>query len=214
MKNKKISIVLISIILLSILATTMIYDKLPDQIPSHWNIKGEVDDFQSKTFVYFTATLPLLMYALMKILPKLDPKRRSYAKHGKAYEIFIVVMTLFIILIHWLTVAYALGYNIEISSVIQISLGVVFSTFGNYMSQIRHNYSFGIKTPWTLASETVWKKTHRLGGYVFFLIGILFIIGGFVGSEISYYITIGPLILSTIGLSVYSYIIYRKENPE
>lgn len=211
MKKNLSNIILLGIMALSIIGTAILYDKLPAQVPSHWNIHGEVDDYQSRVFVYFTALLPILLYGLMRFLPKIDPKRESYEKHKKAYDVFILVLTIFLVSVHWMTLSYALGNEINVGSFMNLGMGIMFMVLGNYMSQIRHNYLFGIKTPWTLASESVWKKTHRAGGYVFFIIGLLFILSGFVDSELSYYLVIGSVIASTLGLTIYSYFLYKRE---
>lgn len=211
MKKNIFKISLFAIIVLSIVGTAIIYNKLPEQIPSHWNIRGEVDDYQSRPFIYFTAFLPLLIYGLMKLLPKIDPKKESYEKHKKAYEAVIYVLVLFMVGIHWLTASYALGYETDIGVVINLGVGIMFMVIGNYMGQIRHNYFFGIRTPWTLASESVWKKTHKAGGYIFFILGLLFILSAFINNAWAFYMVIGAVILSTLGLTVYSYLLFRKE---
>lgn len=210
-KNKMYNIVLIAMVLISLIGTVFIYNRLPDKVPSSWDMKGEVTAFQHKLFVYFTAILPLVMYGLLKFLPKVDPKRESYVKHRKAYEAVVSVIIVFLILMHWITIVYSLDYDINVTAFIQILIGIMFLVMGNYMPQIRHNYFLGIKTPWTLASEAVWKKTHMVGGYIFFLIGLIFMINGFIFTKTSFYITIGLTLVSTIGLTVYSYLLYKKE---
>ena len=208
-KNK--DVFLISIILLSIIATILIYAKLPDQIPSHWNIKGEIDNYSSTSFVYFTGLLPLVLYGFMKIIPKIDPKRESYKKHDKAYNNTIFTVILFLVGLHWVTIGYSLDYSIDMIAYIKVSLGILFIVIGNYMPQIRFNYSFGIKTPWTLSSENVWKKTHIAGGYLYFLIGIIFILSSISDSSMAFYISIGSIILMSLGVTLYSYLLYVNE---
>ena len=210
-KSKTYNIALIAIILLSIIGTAFIYNKLPDKIPSNWGINGEINEYQGKSFVYITAIFPLFIHLLLKVLPKVDPKRESFEKHKKGYSIISITIIVFIILMHWVTIIYSLGYDINIPMSVQILIGIMFLAMGNYMPQIRHNYFLGIKTPWTLASESVWKKTHMVGGYVFFLIGLIFVFSGIVFTNISFYIAIGATIVSTIGLTAYSYLLYKKE---
>ncbi|MDI3534505.1 MAG: hypothetical protein PWQ82_870 [Thermosediminibacterales bacterium] len=200
MKPNKI---LILLIMLSILGTFFVFNDLPDRIPTHWNLKGEVDSYSGKSFAFFTAFLPLILYILSLYLPKIDPKRQSYLKHKKAYEIVIMFILLFLIMIHWATILFSLGYNLDISTVVRWGVGLLFIVIGNYMGQIRHNYFFGIKLPWTLANETVWRKTHRVGGFGFIVVGLIFILTSSIISFIS-------LIVLVIGLGVYSYIEFKK----
>ncbi|KNF07070.1 putative membrane protein [Gottschalkia purinilytica] len=211
--NKKIrlDIIIVTINIISILGTIFIYNKLPDKIAMHWNWAGNPDRFESKSMIFLIAFLPMIIYILMKVFPKIDPKKESYKKHAKAYNIFIGYTTLFLLSIHWSTVLYALGYNVDISLVVKIGVGILFLVIGNYMSQIRQNYSFGIKIPWTLANEKVWRKTHRLGGYLYIISGLLFIISIFLKGKIALYLPLGFVILSSIVTFIYSYIIYKKE---
>lgn len=206
----KINKWLIVLMLISIIATIYIYGLLPDRIPTHWNMKGEIDDYNGREFVFFTALLPLGLYLLMIIIPKIDPRRDSYLKHKKAYTVIILLTIIVLIGIHWVSILAALGYNVNIGLIVKLFLGLLFVVMGNYMGQIRHNYTFGIRTPWTLANETVWKKTHRVGGYGFIISGITFIISAFVDntftSVLSFVIVIGIVVFSFI----YSYVLYKK----
>lgn len=214
MRKNKSEILLIIGILLSIVGTTLIYTKLPEQIPTHWSIEGTVDDYSSKTFIYFTALLPIVLYAVMKFIPKIDPKKEAYKKHESAYRVTILGVILFLIGIHWMTIAYSLGYSINMTKYIMVSLGILFILMGNFMPQIRFNYFFGIRTPWTLANENVWKKTHIVGGYLYFIIGAIFIISSLFNTSISFYISIGSIAVVTFFILLYSYYIYKKETKE
>ena len=95
MKKNKYDIFSLVIMLLSIIGTMLVYAKLPDQVPSHWNIRGEIDNYSSKEFIYFTALLPVILYGAMKFIPKVDPKKESYKKHQKAYDITIFTIIIF-----------------------------------------------------------------------------------------------------------------------
>lgn len=206
----KINKWLLLILLTSFIATIFIYNSLPDSIPRHWNIKDEIDAYGHKSMVFFTGLLPIGLYILMLLIPKIDPKRKSYLKHKKAYEILVVMIIIFLVMIHWISIFVALGSNINVGSLMKISIGLLFTIIGNYMGQIRHNYFFGIRTPWTLANETVWKKTHRVGGYGFIIVGILFILLSFVNGYLGFIIPMGALILVILYIVIYSYVEYTK----
>lgn len=201
------------LIILSIAGTVFIYPMLPEQIPMHWNAAGEVDRMGDKIEAFITAALPLFIAALLYYLPKLDPKRESYQKHKKAYTITSNVVLLFLIGLHWVSMSVALGYSLKINLFVGLGVGLLFIVLGNYMGQIRHNYTFGIRTPWTLANETVWKKTHRLGSWVFIISGILLMIAGIAANAIIFGVMVAVLIIGVMGLFVYSYMEYRKLEP-
>lgn len=197
-------------VVLSILGTALIYPYLPDQIPAHWNFKGDIDRYQAKPWVFFMAVLPILLYAFMVYLPKVDPKKDSYKKHKHSYEIIQKIIVYFLIGLHWIAILAALEYDIDVGFFVRIMVGIVFIITGNYSTQIRHNYFFGIRTPWALANEKVWRKTQRAGGYSFFFMGVAMILSILLPDTLSWFIIIG-VILGGIGfVFVYSYLTYKK----
>ncbi len=208
----KINKWLIVLVILSIIATIVIYPKLPDKIPMHWNFKGEIDGYGNRTSVFATATLPLILYVLMVFIPRIDPKKESYKKHAKAYEITILAMTLLFILLHWITISVGLGYEIPVDMIVKICIGILFIIIGNYMGQIRHNYFFGIRTPWTLASETSWRKTHKIGGIGFIIVGILFVIASPIRNQLFSMLCFVALMILIVIVTVYSYFVYKKDS--
>jgi len=201
---------IIILILISIIATAFIYSSLPEKIPSHWNIRGEIDSYNNKSFVWFTSLLPLGIYLLMIYIPEIDPRRESYKKHKKAYKVLMNILVPFLIVIHWITIFAALGHQISVARIIPIGVGILFMVIGNYMGQIRPNYTFGIKIPWTLADETVWKKTHRVGSFAFILSGLIFIIAGIINKPYSFVLAISSIFITLIYTFVYSYLEYKK----
>lgn len=196
--------------LLSFGITLLVYPNLPSQVPLHWNTAGEVDSYGTKMVSLLMGALPVGLYFMMVYLPRIDPKRENYAKHQGAYWMMQSAIILLFIALHWVTIAIAMGYDLNVSRLVTIGIGVLFMIIGNYMTQLRHNYFVGIKTPWTLANEEVWRKTHRVGGVVFVLTGILMGISTFLPKVLR-----GPLLVFIIfalvgGLFGYSYLIYRK----
>jgi uncharacterized membrane protein len=208
------SMVLLFSVILSIAGTLSVYDSLPEQIPFHWNLSGEIDSYADRIYLLFTAMLPLFLYGLFIIIPKIDPKPESFRIHAAEYSTVIAVLILFLISLHWAVIAVSFGVNIDIVFWIRIALGLIFIVMGNYMGGIRHNYTFGIRTPWTLADEDVWNKTHRLGGYIFAACGALIFAFAFAPSFIAFMITIGSILLSVSLLFVYSYLIFAKKKPK
>ena len=203
-----------ALFLVSLAGTLVIFPKLPPTIPIHWNIYGVADNYAPKPFVFFTAFLPVLFYLLFFLIPRIDPKRESYQKHHKAYEVLTNIIIILMIAIHWLSMVASLGVKININMILSVGVGILFVIIGNYMSQIRHNYFFGIRTPWTLANETVWTKTHRMGGFAFVIGGIIFAAGGLINSHYGVWIGIIYLFASTIYLFAYSYLVFRQLKGE
>jgi len=207
----KVNKLLLSVLILSFIGVIGILPSLPHLVPLHWNIEGKIDNWGSKYWMILLGSLPLLSYGLFFLVPKFDPRRESYEKHEKAYQIFITVFSLFMVFLVWLTIGVALKYPVNVPLVVCFGMGILFFVIGNYMGQIRPNYTFGIKTPWTLASETVWKKTHRLGGILFILNGLFMMIAPFIALQFAFYGMFIFAIGSTIYLFGYSYYLYQQE---
>lgn len=202
-----------ALLVLSFLATLPVIPMLPAQIPTHWNIQGEVDNMGSKYVAILTGALPVLIYGLLTVIPRIDPGRANYEIHKKAYSVLRVGISLFLVFIHWIAMAYALGVGVSISFLVPTGVGILFMIIGNFMTQIRHNYFFGIRLPWTLADEVVWRKTHRLGGYMFTAAGILTVISGFISPSLTFVVLMGSVTVIVLGTALYSYLVYRGRHP-
>jgi len=105
-----------------------------------------------------------------------------------------------------------LGYtNFGIGNAILPAIGLLFIVVGSLLRKAKRNFFIGIRTPWTLSSDTVWEKTHQLGSVLFMISGVLAVIGGFIGGNTAFWMLIIPLIGSTVFLLVYSYVLYERE---
>ncbi len=192
------------------LSSFAIYPFLPDLIPTHWGVSGNIDAYSNKAMVFLFAFLPLIFMGLFYIIPKIDPKRKSYQLHGRAYELVVFSLVIFISAVYFITTAVAMGYNMPVDTLMKLGMGILFIIMGNVLSQVRHNYFFGIRTPWTLASEAVWRRTHRVGSYGFVIAGIFAFISALFKGTLSFAIMFIPLMILIVFLFVYSYLIFKK----
>ncbi|SHE98119.1 Uncharacterized membrane protein [Caldanaerobius fijiensis DSM 17918] len=202
---------LIAIIIIMWIITFTIYGKLPEKIPTHWNAVGQIDGYGAKSTVFIFPAIITLIYAGMLFTPLVDPRKANYAKFAGAYRIIRGLLVLVFVALYSASTGAALSYNIKIDRVIPLILSIMIIVMGNYMGKLRHNYFVGIKTPWTLADEDVWNKTHRLGGQLWVLAGITGLIGSFIGGTWAFILFIIPLIATSIAATVYSYFIYKNK---
>lgn len=185
------------------------------EVPVHWNAQGEVDGYGSK----FEGLLlmPIIMVGamgLVALVTFIEPRRRNLLQSGKAFGAFWVALSLFFLFLHTSMVLVTLGYNVPINVVISIGVGALFIVIGNFLGKIRSTYTFGIRTPWTLDSDLAWNKTHRLGGKLFMLAGILILLSGIFLSGISFVAVMMVCIFGTVIVAtVYSYFVWRND-PE
>ncbi len=182
-------------------------------IPVHWGLSGTPDRYGGKWEGLFL--LPAITAGsalLFTIILYIDPLHQNIQRSHKAYSIMWGVLMLFMGILHTMTVLVALGWTINIGVVITVMLGILFMILGNYMGKIRRNYTFGIRTPWTLANDVVWDKTHRLGGKVFMLAGLLILLSSlFAGSLLGIIIMLGGIFGATLLIIVYSYPVWRND---
>lgn len=207
---KKQTYLLLTLCILSFLGHFLVFFQMPDTVPIHWNVSGEPDGYANKLATLFLALLPLLMLGLLNVIPKIDPRGKNYEKHKKAYDVFSLCLILLLIALNWISNGAILGYPVSISRLVPTGVGFLLIAVGNYMPQLRTNYTMGIKNPWTLESEWVWKKTHVAGGFVFIIMGLCMILNGFFSNPWTSQITVGIVLLGVFGLEVYSYLLYRK----
>lgn len=152
------------------------------------------------------------MFALFLVIPNIDPLKANIAQFRETFNLFIVLIVAFMLYIHGLTLAWSLGFtNFKMSAAMLPFVGALFIFIGFLLKKAKRNFFIGIRTPWTLSSDTVWNKTHQLGSVLFVASGTLAIIGGFFGGMIAFWLMFAPLIGSTLFLVIYSYVLYRSE---
>ena len=188
---------------------------LPETVPVHWNIHGEIDGYGSRLLYLVISVLPLIIYYGMDFTKKIDPKYENIKKKEDIYELFKYFLTvLFMVLA---VVMYLLAMNaikVNASILISIIMGSMFVVMGNYMPKVPQNYFLGIRTPWAIENETVWKKTHRMGGHLFVLCGICICVAAFISSSMMVVMVLISSVGLSIGLYAYSYLVYKKLRKE
>jgi uncharacterized membrane protein len=193
-------------------ASLIAYAGLPDRVPVHWNISGEVDRFGSRLMVLVLAPLIMLgVWGLLRFLPRIDPLRANYARFAGTYEIIIDAVMAMMLVIHLAILLGASGAPESVALVVQAAVGVMFIVMGNVMPRTRQNWFVGVRTPWTLASERVWERTHRLAGYLFVALGILVILTLPLAPQAGVLVLAVGVAIVALGSVVYSYLEWRKE---
>ena len=213
MTTKLTSIIVLTLIAIALIAGLSLWNQLPDQMASHWNANDQVDGYISRFWgVFLMPLITLGMFVLFLVVPGIDPLKANIAQFREAFNLFIALMVAFMLYIHGLTLAWSLGYqDFKMSAAMLPFMGVLFIAIGYLLRQAKRNFFIGIRTPWTLSSDTVWDKTHRLGSILFMVSGAFAIIGGFFGGMTAFWLMFVPLIGSSLFLMIYSYILYRGE---
>jgi uncharacterized membrane protein len=200
------------IIVASIIASVLVYPSMPENVPTHWDLVGRPNGWSSRFWGAWVMPLFLLgSWAVMQILPRIDPRGNNYAKFGGAFEGIIVSVMLFMLGMHIIVLRAALGYPVAMERVLPIGLGILFIVIGNLLPRARPNWFVGIRTPWTLSSDRVWEKTHRFGGHVFVAGGIIILLAGLTLGHWAHVVTFVVITLCAAAVLIFSYLEWKRE---
>ena len=205
-KNLRTLIITTVILLLPILAGVILWNQLPEQMPTHWNAAGEIDGWSSKPFAVFG--LPLIMVAaqwLCMLGTAADPKKNNHSE--KVLHLVLWIIPVLSVVLHAVTYATALGHAVPIEVVMPILIGLIFTIIGNYMPKCKQNYTIGIKIPWTLDNEENWNRTHRFAGWLWTFCGVAIMFTGFLGG---FWVFLPITLLMVLAPIIYSYVLHRK----
>lgn len=210
---RKLIIATTLITLLPILLGLILWNRLPDTVAVHWGADGQADGWAGKAYAVFGLPCLLAAIHLFAVLFTLnDPRRKNINKKPLMLVFWLIpVLSLVTNGIVYLT---AMGAGIDVFVICFVLIGIVFIVFGNYMPKLQQNYTVGIKMPWTLNSTENWNRTHRLGGRLFIVGGILMILGGFsggvLGEEGSLILVFGIILLCAVIPCIYSFWLFRR----
>jgi uncharacterized membrane protein len=204
------------VLIAPVIYVALIFDQIPEQVPMHWNVEGEIDRYGSKwEAILVMPIFNILMYLFLKYIPRLDPKKKNYDLFKGPYYTIRLVIALFLGLMFMLMIRAAVGDELAVDKIVVGSIMVLFIILGNYMSNIRSNYFIGVRTPWTLEDPEVWRKTHQLAGRLWFVGGLMGLILVFWLEKIQLVIMLlGLLIPMVLWPIIYSYRLYKSRKED
>lgn len=188
-----------------------LYPSLPDPMPTHWNAAGQVDDYTAKALgAPLVAAIPLFIFAVFKLIPVISPRGFRTESFADVLNILMTASVVFGCVIGVGVMRAALDASVDISTLVYVAVGFLLVFMGNFLGKVRKNFFLGIRTPWTLASDEVWAKTHRLGGWCFVAAGILMAIMGVVMPASGTPWIVAVVVAIALIPVVYSFFAYRK----
>ncbi len=198
------------LIVVSVVFTAAVYSQLPDRIATHFGVNGP-DRWSGKFFgAWLFPAIAFGIWALLITIPRIDPHRANYAKFQSAYDTIVIASVLVTVLVQIAVLGSALGWPIRVETMVPLAVGGLFIVIGELLPRSSPTWFFGIRTPWTLSSDTVWHRTHRVGGFLMIVAGLLIMSLAFLRSRAAVYTVIAltaALILATVP---YSYFVYRS----
>lgn len=209
-ENKKKLILTSIVILLPILIGLILWNKLPDQVPTHWNSAGEVDGWSSKVFAVFG--LPIVLFAvhwMCILVTSVDPKKQNI--EGKVLWIVFWICPIISLLVGMLSYGAALGVEFKVDKIMLAIMGIMFIVVGNYLPKCKQSYTVGIKLPWTLNDEENWNRTHRMGGKLWVISGIILLLSMLLSTSAMAIVVLAVVGVSVLVPTVYSYLLFREK---
>ena len=200
----------ILLILVSFAVGAYAYALLPEQVASHWGLSGEPNAYMPAIFgAFFLPGLMAVLFAIFIAIPKIDPLRANIEAFKTEYRRFVLLILSFMFLIYAQSILWNLGTEISFNLTMPVLLGCLFFYVGILLEKAKRNWFIGIRTPWTLSSDEVWVKTHKLGSKLFKAVGVASVISVLLPAY-ALLIVIALLVAAAVGLIVYSYVAYTK----
>lgn len=209
--NHAITLILVALIVASLAISVHFYNDMPEKMATHWNSHEEADGWSGKNIALFMfPTILGLLTVIFLLIPNIDPLKQNLLKFERQFGVFMILLSTFIIIIQGQIISWNKGIPISPGLITTIALGIIFFYAGILLKSSKRNYFIGIRTPWTLNSDYVWNKTHKVGSILFRIAAIILIFSSLFKEFTSWIvlITIGIVVIITI---VYSYILYSKE---
>ena len=190
----------------------VVFSRLPERIPVHWDFSGDPNRYGSRIEgAFLMPTLMIALYLIMQWYPSRDPRSPNIAKFRGAYDTVVAATIAFLAVVHVLALGSALGWRVDMTTSVFVGVGALLIVLGNLLPLVRSNFIFGIRTPWTLSSETVWTRSHRVGGYAMVAAGLLTIVSAFFTRTVGVTVALVSIAVSTLIPVVYSYVLWSKE---
>jgi immunity protein, SdpI family len=192
-----------------------VYAQLPLRMAVHWDVNGNPNGYSGRLMgAFLLPVMTLAIWGFLRGLPYIDPRRANYAKFQGTYDLMIDLFVTLMALVHVAVVGRALGWPVpDVTRTAPILVGAVTLILGNVLPRARSNWWFGIRTPWTLTSDTVWTKTHRVGGYLLTAAGVITLLSVFLPPRASFVVLMVSICGASLGAVAYSYFAWKKEQP-
>jgi len=209
MNLKRLAI--LAVVALTAIVSLLIAPQLPATMASHWNAAGEVNGTMPRFCAVFLVPAIMVFFILLFwVVAAVDPKRSNVREMRERLESFVLFFMLFLAYIDGLTLAWNLGHRFDMGQWIIPGIAALFYVIGGLVGSAKQNWFFGIRTPWTLSDERVWNETHRVGGIVYKITAVISLIGIFAPPTMAVWFVLVPIVIASIGIVVYSYVLFQR----
>jgi uncharacterized membrane protein len=203
------------VILAAFAFSVAVWSRLPQRMPVHWGLHGDVNGYGSRAQgAFLLPGVMLVLWLLMQFLPRIDPRRANYAKFADTYDLLVNSLVVLFAVMHAALVGTALGWPVSMERVAPALIGLEFIILGNALPRARPNWWFGIRTPWTLSNDRVWARTHRVGGYLLAGAGLVLLVAAALPGGWTFALGVAAVVAAGFGSLVYSYFAWKQESSQ
>jgi len=207
--TRKYYLIAMFLLAAALVATVVAYPQLPDYVPTHWNIRNQVNGYSPKWALFlFGPGLMTFMIAIFVGLPWLSPKQFEVDGFRATSLYIMVIVVSLIAYLHGVVLWAALGHRVNVGRAVVGGVSLLFCLLGNVMGKVRRNFYIGVRTPWTLANDRVWDATHRFAGKAFVAAGVTGLALTVIG--VDGWLPLAPLVVGPIASVVYSLVFYKQ----
>jgi uncharacterized membrane protein len=200
------------VIAIAAAASAAAYPRLPDRMPVHWSFSGVPDRFGTRLEgVWLVPAVMVAVWLVTRLLPRIDPRRDNYAKMQSTYDFVVNAILTAMLAMHFAVIAAALGYPVPMRRFVPLLFGAFFVALGNVLPRARPNWWFGVRTPWTLSSDRVWARTHRVAGYAMTITGLTVVVAAALPGVWPLVVAMTIAVIAAFWMVIYSYIVWREE---
>lgn len=201
---------LIALMLVVGLAVLLLH-RLPARVVVHWNAAGQPNGWSSPALAALLPPLEALaLWALLLLAPVIDPRRRRYAQFAPTYRTLRLAVVAVVAALDGFTLAQALGARVDVPMVAALVVSLLMLLIGNVLPRLRPTWFVGIRTPWTLSDEEVWRRTHRWGGPLFMVAALIPLLGLWAAPRLLAPLVLAAVLVPALATAVYSYVVYAQ----
>lgn len=196
--------------LLMAVAVVVAWGSLPELVPTHWGPSGEADGWGSRSSLFILPAVALGLWALFWLLLRLGPRHENLERSRETWWLVANCSVLMLAVVHFAQLAAGLGWRVDVARLVMVASCFLIIAIGNYLPRLKPNWWMGIRTPWTLESDEVWRETHRTGGRWMVIGGILAVPAVFLPAPTNLHVFMAILVGVSLAAVIYSYVLWRR----
>jgi len=201
------------LVVAAVAAAILYYPRLPETMTTHWSLSGEPNGFSSRLVgAWIFPVIMAVLWLILRAIPHIDPRKANYEKFSGMYDALVILILTFMLGMHIVLLLAATGVPIRMDRIVMPGVGVFIAIMGILIPKAHPNWFVGIRTPWTLTSDLSWERTHRIGGALFVMLGVLMVASSFLAPGTAIWILVAAALGITVFLFAYSYQVW-KEDP-